>query len=127
MSDKKVIHSDNAPAAIGPYSQAVVSNGMVYCSGQIGLNASDGSLAGNDIETQTRQVMKNLGEVLKAAGSGFDKVVKCSIFLADMGDFAVVNAIYGEYFQVDPPARETVAVRTLPKNVLVEISCIASV
>ncbi len=127
MSDKKVIHSDNAPAAIGPYSQAIVSNGMVYCSGQIGLNASDGSLAGNDIETQTRQVMKNLGEVLKAAGSGFDKVVKCSIFLADMGDFAVVNAIYGEYFQVDPPARETVAVRTLPKNVLVEISCIASV
>ena len=127
MSDKKVIHSDNAPAAIGPYSQAIVSNGMVYCSGQIGLKAEDGSLAGSDIETQTRQVMKNLGEVLKAAGSGFEKVVKCSIFLADMGDFAVVNAIYGEYFQVDPPARETVAVRTLPKNVLVEISCIAGV
>lgn len=126
MSEKKVIHSDRAPAAIGPYSQAVVCNGMVYCSGQIGLRAGDGSVAGNDIESQTRQVMENLGEVLKAAGSDFSKVVKCSIFLADMADFSVVNAVYGEYFQKEPPARETVAVKTLPKNMLVEISCIAS-
>ena len=127
MSEKKVIHSDKAPAAIGPYSQAIVSNGMVFCSGQIGLKPEDGSLAGEDIASQTRQVMQNLGEVLTAAGSHFNKVVKCSIFLSDMADFGVVNSIYGEYFREDPPARETVAVKTLPKNVLVEISCIASV
>lgn len=122
---KEIIHTDDAPAAIGPYSQAVSHNGVVYCSGQIGLVPETMEFAGDDVETQAKQVMKNLKAVLSAAGSGFDKVIKCSIFLADMGDFATVNEIYGSYFTDDPPARETVAVKTLPKNCKVEISCVA--
>lgn len=122
---KEIIHTDDAPAAIGPYSQAVAHSGVVYCSGQIGLVPETMEFAGEDVEAQARQVMKNLKAVLSAAGSGFDKVIKCSIFLADMGDFATVNDIYGSYFTDDPPARETVAVKTLPKNCRVEISCVA--
>jgi len=122
---KEIIHTDEAPAALGPYSQAVSHNGVVYCSGQIGLVPDTMEFAGNDVETQAKQVMKNLKAVLTAAGSRFDKVIKCSIFLADMGDFATVNEIYGSYFTDDPPARETVAVKTLPKNCKVEISCVA--
>lgn len=122
---KEIIHTDDAPAAIGPYSQAVSHNGVVYCSGQIGLVPETMEFAGDDVETQAKQVMKNLKAVLSAAGSGFEKVIKCSIFLADMGDFATVNEIYGSYFTDDPPARETVAVKTLPKNCKVEISCVA--
>ncbi len=122
---KKIISTEKAPKAIGPYSQAVVLNGVVYCSGQIPLDPSSMEIVGNTAKEQATQVMKNLAEVLKAAGSDFSKVVKCSIFLDDMGDFAEVNEVYGSYFTSEPPARETVAVQTLPKNVLVEISCIA--
>lgn len=122
---KQIIHTDEAPEAIGPYSQAVIQNGVIYCSGQIALDAGTMQLAGEDVETQTRQVMKNIGKILEAAGSDFSKVLKCSIYLADMEDFKKVNEIYGEYFPSNPPARETVAVKSLPKNALVEISCIA--
>jgi len=122
---KKIIHTDKAPKAIGPYSQAVTANGMVYCSGQISLNPATMEIVGESAKAQAQQVMKNLGAVLEAAGSSFDKVVKTSIFLASMDDFATVNEVYGAHFTSEPPARETVAVKTLPKNVLVEISCIA--
>ncbi len=122
---KEVISTDQAPSAIGPYSQATVHNGIVYCSGQISLNPETMEIIGEGAAQQAAQIMKNLEAVLKAAGSDFSKVLKCSIFLADMDDFAAVNEIYGSNFESDPPARETVAVKTLPKNVLVEISCIA--
>lgn len=122
---KKIVHTAHAPKAIGPYSQAVVHNGIVYCSGQIPLDPDTMEFVGESIEEQAEQVMKNLSAVLSAAGSGFDKVLKCSIFLSDMSDFTAVNTIYGRYFPENPPARETVAVKTLPKNALVEISCIA--
>jgi 2-iminobutanoate/2-iminopropanoate deaminase len=122
---KTIISTPTAPKAIGPYNQAVVHAGIVYCSGQIALDPATGEFAGTTVTVQIEQVMKNLAEVLKAAGSDFDKVLKCTIFLADMADFAVVNEIYGRAFPSNPPARETVAVRTLPKNALVEISCVA--
>jgi 2-iminobutanoate/2-iminopropanoate deaminase len=122
---KQVIHTEYAPQALGPYSQAIKANGMVFCSGQVGLVPSTGAFAGEDVATQCRQVMENLKAVLAEAGSSFDKVVKTSIFLIDMGDFATVNEIYAGYFNAAPPARETVAVKTLPKNALVEISVIA--
>ena len=124
---KKIINTPDAPAAIGPYSQAIVHGGILYCSGQIPIDPSTGEFAGSTIDVQAEQVMKNLAALLKAAGTDFSKVIKCTIFLADMGDFATVNGIYGKYFQSEPPARETVAVKTLPKNALVEISCIAAV
>lgn len=123
----KLIQTSNAPAAIGPYSQASVYNGMVYCSGQIGMNPDTGEFAGGDVATQAKQVMENLGAVLEAAESSFSKVLRCTIFLESMDDFAVVNEIYGSFFSEITPARETVAVRTLPKNAKVEISCIAYV
>ncbi|MEN9838597.1 MAG: hypothetical protein RL177_76 [Bacteroidota bacterium] len=122
---KEIIHTDLAPKAIGPYSQAVAYDGLVYCSGQIGLDPATMEFVGPTVEEQAEQVMKNLGNVLSAAGSGFDKVIKCTIFLEDMADFAAVNAIYGRFFPSNPPARETVAVRTLPKSGKVEIGCIA--
>lgn len=122
---KQIIHTSEAPQAIGPYSQAVAYDGILYCSGQIGLVPGTGEFAGEDVETQARQVMENLKAVLEEAGSGFDQVIKCSIFLADMDDFATVNEIYGGYFGKNPPARETVAVKTLPKSCRVEIGCIA--
>ena len=124
---KKIVSTDQAPAAIGPYSQAVIYGGLVYCSGQIALDPVTMEIVGEDAETQAKQVMNNLGEVLSAAGSDFSKVIKCSIFLDSMDYFGVVNEVYGAFFTENPPARETVAVQTLPKNVLVEISCIASV
>tara|TARA_R110000868_G_scaffold383578_13_gene650799 strand:- start:11531 stop:11908 length:378 start_codon:yes stop_codon:yes gene_type:complete len=122
---KKRVSTPKAPAAIGPYSQAIIHNGMIYCSGQIPLNPETMKIVGDDASSQTQQVMENLSEVLKEAGSDFTKVIKCSIFLDDMGDFGKVNEVYGSFFAADPPARETVAVQTLPKEVLVEISCIA--
>ena len=124
---KKIISTSAAPAAIGPYSQATVYENTVYCSGQIALHPDTMSIIGEDAASQAKQVMSNLSEVLKAAGSDFSKALKCSIFLADMNDFAAVNEVYGSCFDLEPPARETVAVKTLPKNVLVEISCIAYV
>ena len=125
--NKKIVSTDQAPAAIGPYSQAIIHGGLVYCSGQIALDPVTMEVVGEDAETQARQVMNNLGEVLRSAGSDFSKVIKCSIFLDSMDDFGVVNNVYGAFFTENPPARETLAVQTLPKNVLVEISCIASV
>lgn len=127
QSTKKIVATNSAPAAIGPYSQAVTHNGLVYCSGQIALNPDTMEIVGEDAKSQALQVMKNLAEVLRAAGSDFSKVIKCSIFLDSMDDFGVVNDVYGAFFTENPPARETVAVQTLPKNVLVEISCIASI
>ncbi|MDR9417920.1 RidA family protein [Gracilimonas sp.] len=122
---KKIHSTDKAPAAIGPYSQATSHNGVLYCSGQIPLNPETMELVGNTAAEQAEQVMDNLKAVLEEAGTDFSKVLKCSIFLDDMNDFASVNEVYGARFDSDPPARETVAVQTLPKNVLVEISCIA--
>lgn len=122
---KRIIHTPDAPEAIGPYSQATVHDGTVYCSGQIGLVPGTGEFVGDGVEEQAEQVMKNLEAVLEEAGSGFDKVLKCSIFLADMSDFSAVNEIYGKRFSDNPPARETVAVKTLPKSCRVEVSCIA--
>lgn len=118
------VQTDKAPAAIGPYSQAVKVNGMVYTSGQIALTPAGEMLAG-DVTVQTKQVLGNLKAVLEAAGSGLDKVVKTTIFLDNMDDFATVNAIYAEAFGSHKPARSTVAVKTLPKNALVEIDAIA--
>jgi len=114
----------NAPSAIGPYSQAVVVNNMVFTSGQIALTP-DGEMVENDISKQTHQVLKNLSEVLKASNSNLQKVIKTTIFLDNIEDFAVVNKIYEEYFGSHKPARSTVAVKTLPKNALVEIDAIA--
>lgn len=122
---KEIVSTTNAPAAIGPYSQATIFNGVVYCSGQIPLDPGTMQIVGEDVTAQAAQVMKNLSAVLEAAGSDFSKVLKCSIFLDSMDDFTAVNEVYGGYFSENPPARETVAVQTLPKNVLVEISCIA--
>lgn len=120
------IHTNLAPAAVGPYSQAVVSGGMVYTSGQIAINPATNTVEATDIQAQTEQVMQNLGAVLDAAGSSFDRAVKTTCFLADMNDFAAFNEIYGKYF-TGLPARSCVAVKTLPKNVLVEVEVIAEV
>ena len=122
---KKVISTTKAPAAIGPYSQAIEANGFVFASGQIPVNPETGEIPAG-IEAQAEQVMKNLGEVLKEAGSSFEKAVKTTCFLADMGDFAKFNEVYAKYF-VNKPARSCVAVKTLPKNVLCEVEVIAEV
>lgn len=122
---KKIIHTSDAPDAIGPYSQAVVHNDVVYCSGQIGLDPETGEFVGDDVASQAKQVMENLKAVLEEAGSGFDKVIKCGIYLDDMDNFGTVNEIYGSYFDSEPPARETVAVKTLPKSCKVEVGCTA--
>ncbi|MDP4686303.1 MAG: RidA family protein [Salibacteraceae bacterium] len=124
---KQIIESKNAPAPIGPYSQAVLKNGTLYVSGQIALDPATGELHMEDISTETEWVMQNLKAVLAAAEMDFSHVLKCSIFLSDMGNFAAVNDVYGKYFTENPPARETVAVKTLPKSVNVEISCIAAI
>lgn len=124
--ETKKIYTEKAPEAIGPYSQAVVAGGMVYTSGQIAINPASGQVEATDIVGQTEQIMKNLSEVLAAAGSSFDKAVKTTCFLADMGDFAAFNEIYGKYF-TGKPARSCVAVKTLPKNVLAEVEVIAEV
>lgn len=123
----KIVHSDSAPAAIGPYSQAVAYNGVLYCSGQIALGADGTDYTDRSIQEQTVQVLENLKAVLEAGGSSFEKVVKVGIFLADMGDFQAVNEIYAQYFVHHKPARACVAVRTLPRNALVEIECMAAI
>ena len=122
----QVVYTDKAPAAIGPYSQAMILNGVLFTSGQIPVDPATGELAGDTIEAQAEQVMKNLGAVLEEAGTGFEKAVKTTCFLADMGDFAVFNEIYAKYF-VNKPARSCVAVKTLPKNVLCEVEVIAEI
>ena len=124
--EKKIIATTNAPGAIGPYSQAVVCGGLVYTSGQIAIAPATGDLAGADIATQSEQVMKNLGAVLAAAGSSYEKAIKTTCFLADIADFATFNEIYGRYF-TEKPARSCVAVKALPKGALVEVEVIAEV
>lgn len=121
----ELVNTTNAPEAIGPYSQAVIANGLVYTSGQIALTPS-GELVERDIKKQTRQVLTNLKNVLESVESGLDRVIKTTIYLENMDDFGIVNVIYAEYFGDHKPARSTIAVKTLPKNVLVEIDCIAS-
>ena len=123
---KTIINTPKAPAPIGPYSQAVSVNGMIFVSGQIPIVPETGEMEAGGIKDETWQVMKNLEAILAEAGTDFSHVVKTSIFVANMDDFAAVNEVYGENFGDNPPARETVAVRTLPKNVNVEISCIAA-
>lgn len=122
----KVVATNNAPAAIGPYSQAIVLNDVLFTSGQIPVNPATGEIAGDTIEVQAEQVMKNLGAVLAEAGTSFENAVKTTCFLADMGDFAKFNEVYAKYF-VNKPARSCVAVKTLPKNVLCEVEVIAAI
>lgn len=124
---KKIIHTDKAPGAIGPYSQAVRTENMVYTAGQIGLDPATMEIVSGGIEAETRQVLNNLKQVLAAANSGLNYVVKTTVFLRDMADFPKMNVIYSEFFPENPPARSTVAVKTLPKDVAVEIECIALV
>lgn len=122
---KKVISIPGAPAPIGPYSQAILKNDTLYVSGQIPLNPFSGELVTDTIQNSTHQVMKNILALLSEAGMTIDNVVKCSIFLKDLNDFAEMNAVYGSYFNELPPARETVQVAKLPLDVPIEISCIA--
>ena len=122
---KKVISTKNAPAAIGPYSQAILSDNTLYCSGQIAINPTTGNLVMDNITAETTQVMENILAVLTAADMDFSNVVKCSIFLKDMNDYAAINEVYAKSFGDNPPAREAVQVSVLPKNVNVEISVIA--
>ncbi|OOO00278.1 MAG: regulator [Epulopiscium sp. Nele67-Bin004] len=120
----RVIHTDNAPAAIGPYSQAMAYGNLVQTSGQIPVDPATGEVVGDDITTQTEQVMKNLGAVLEASGASFERALKTTCFLTNMDDFAAFNAVYEKYF-VNKPARSCVAVKALPKGVLVEVECVA--
>ncbi|MDN4166799.1 RidA family protein [Cytophagales bacterium LB-30] len=123
--NKTIIESAKAPAPIGPYSQAVQAGNTLYISGQIAIDQSSGQLLTQEIKAETHQVMKNLGYILNEAGYDFSHIVKCSIFVKDLGNFATINEVYGTYFTSNPPARETVEVSRLPKDVNVEISCIA--
>ena len=122
----KIIHTDAAPAAVGPYSQAMVTGGMVYTSGQIALDPATGALVGTDVTAQTHQIMRNLAAVLAAAGTGLDRVVKTTCFLTDIADFAAFNAVYAEYFP-NKPARSCVGVKELPKGAVCEVECVAEV
>lgn len=122
---KKVIRTENAPAPIGPYSQAIDCGGFVFCSGQIALNSKSGEVLKGSVAQQTELVMKNIEAVLGSAGLSFNHIVKTTIFLTDMNDFPVVNEVYGRYIKNDPPARSTIAVSALPKGVNVEIEILA--
>jgi len=122
----EIITTDKAPAAIGPYSQTVKFGNLLFCSGQIPLDPSTGEIVSGDIKAQTERVMNNIASVLSAAGAGFDDVIKTTIYLVDMGDFASVNDIYGRRFQNHKPARSTVAVKGLPRGALLEIEVIAA-
>ncbi|GHV01367.1 reactive intermediate/imine deaminase [Campylobacterota bacterium] len=122
----QIVSTQNAPSAIGPYSQATVHNGVLYASGQIALTPQ-GEFVSGDVTAQAKQVFANLKAVLEAGGSGVEKVLKTTLFLADIDDFATVNALYADFFGSHKPARSTIAVKTLPKNALVELECIALV
>ena len=125
LEGKKIVQTDKAPKAIGPYSQAIRIEGLVFSAGQIGLDPSTGELVPGGVEAQTRQVLTNLKNVLAAAGSDLNFVVKTTVFLKDMNDFPKMNAVYAEFFPENPPARSTVAVSALPKGALVEIEAVA--
>ncbi len=122
----KQINTVNAPAAIGPYSQATAHNGLIFVSGQLPIDPSTGAFPEGGVEVQTRQSLTNIKSILEAAGSGMDKVLKTTVLLADMGDFAAMNGVYAEFFTEPYPARCAFAVKTLPKGALVEIECIAA-
>ncbi len=122
---RSIIRTDRAPAAIGPYSQAILAGDTLYCSGQIAIDSETGVLVTSTLETETEQVLKNLGAVLRSAHLDYEDVVRCTVYLTNIDDYAVVNEIYAQYFREDPPARETVAVNALPRGARVEISCIA--
>lgn len=124
---KTIVHTDNAPAAVGPYSQAVKIGELVYTAGQIPLDPATGKMVEGDVQVQTEQVLQNLQAVLKAAGSSLKNVVKTTVFLQDMGDFAAMNAVYGRYFDKKPPARSAVQVAALPLGAQVEIEAVALV
>ena len=124
---KEIISTENAPGAIGPYSQAIKANGMLFCSGQIPIDPATGEFVEGGVAEQTEQVFKNLSAVLDAGGSGLDGVVKTTVFLADMNDFAAMNEVYGKYFDSNKPARATVQAARLPRDAKVEIECIALV
>jgi 2-iminobutanoate/2-iminopropanoate deaminase len=124
---KQEVKTENAPKAIGPYSQAIIANGFVFASGQIAIDPSSGELNTGTIEEQTRRVLKNLGAVLEAAGSSFDRVVKATVFLQDMNDFSRMNQVYAEFFKAPYPARAAVQVARLPRDVKVEIEAVALV
>ena len=124
---RDVITTKDAPQAIGPYSQAIRANGFVFVSGQVAIDPSTQQVTSGDVAAQTDRVLKNLSAILKAAGSGLEKVVRCGVFLKNMGDFAAMNETYGRHFNTAPPARSTVEVARLPKDVLVEIDVIALV
>jgi 2-iminobutanoate/2-iminopropanoate deaminase len=122
---REVISTPDAPKAIGPYSQAIKAGGFVFTAGQVAFDPATGQVVAGDVTAQTERVMKNLGAILLAAGTAFEKVVRCTVFLKNMNDFAAMNEVYGRYFTVAPPARSTVEVARLPKDVLVEIDVIA--
>jgi 2-iminobutanoate/2-iminopropanoate deaminase len=122
---RDVISTDQAPKAIGPYSQAIRAGGMVFTSGQIAIDPATQQVIAGDVADQTDRVLKNLAAILQASGSSLDKVLRCTVFLKNMGDFAAMNEVYGRYFKQTPPARSTVEVARLPKDVLVEIDVIA--
>ena len=124
-TERSVVRTDTAPGAIGPYSQAISTGDLVFCSGQIPLDPATGQVVEGSIQDQTRRVLDNLAAVLTAAGTSLERVVKTTIFLADMNDFAAVNSVYGEYFMAEPPARSTVQVARLPRDVPVQIEAIA--
>ena len=123
--EKVTIRTPDAPEAIGPYSQAVASGELLFCSGQVALEPASGELVPGGVSEQTRRCLENLGAVLRAGGSGFDRVVKVTAYLVDMGDFPAFNEVYGAFFDKEPPARATVGVSALPKGARVEVDCIA--
>ena len=125
--NKEIVTTENAPGAIGPYSQAIKVGGMVFCSGQIPIDPQTGEFVSDVVSEQTDQVLHNLGQVLKAAGTSLDNVVKTTVFLADMNDFAEMNEVYGRFFSENKPARATVQAARLPRDAKVEIDCIAIV
>jgi 2-iminobutanoate/2-iminopropanoate deaminase len=122
----EAVSTENAPGAIGPYSQAIKANGMVFCSGQIPIDPATGQFVSDDVSVQTEQVLKNLAAVLQAAGASLGSVVKTTVFLADMNDFAAMNEVYGKFFSENKPARATVQAARLPRDAKVEIDCIAA-
>ncbi|MBL8046402.1 MAG: RidA family protein [Anaerolineales bacterium] len=127
MSTPIALHTDNAPKAIGPYSQAIRANGFLFCSGQIPLDPASMQIVEGDIETQTRRVLTNIQAVLENAGTSLSRVVKTTVFMQDLGEFTRMNAVYAEFFTGTPPARSTVQVAALPRNAKIEIECVALV